>query len=182
MRGRPARARSRRRDAAGAGRTAPLCVPALVGGVLVVRGEAPLEAALAAGSAAVLCALAVLDLRRGVIPNRLVYPALAAALLLSAAWPDRGVAEALRGGLGALAVAAGVRALSRGALGGGDVKMAALVGVVVGGPDVLTAGLVAAVAGGTVAAALLASRRLAWGARLPYGPFLAAGGVAALLR
>lgn len=62
-------------------------VPALVGAVLLLRGREPLEAALAAGFTAALCALASADLRCMVIPNRLVYPLLVAALLASGAWP-----------------------------------------------------------------------------------------------
>lgn len=155
---------------------------ALVGAVLLVRGREPVEAALAAGFSAGLCALASADLRRMVIPNRLVYRLLAAAILASSAWPDRGVAQALTGGLGALAVALAVRLLSRGGLGGGDVKMAALVGSVVGSSSAPVAGLVAVVTGGAAAALLLTTRRAGRGARLPYGPFLAAGGIAALLR
>ena len=163
-------------------RAGPPVVAALVGAALLVRGREPVEAALAASFSAGLCALASADLRCMVIPNRLVYPLLAAALLGSGAWPDRGAAEALAGGLGALAVALAVRVLSRGGLGGGDVKMAALVGSVVGSSSAPTAGLVVVITGGAAAALLLTTRRAERGARLPYGPFLATGGIAALLR
>lgn len=159
-----------------------LATPGLVGAVLVVRGREPVELALAASAGAALYTLAAFDLRHTVIPNSLVYPMLALALLVSPVWPDRGVVEALSGGFGALAVALAVRALSRARLGGGDVKMAALVGVVVGSPGVPAAALVTAITGGAAAAALLILRRTEWSARLPYGPFLAVGGVAALLR
>ncbi len=165
-----------------AGREGPLAVAALVGAVLLLRGREPAEAALAAGFGGALYVLAAADLRWRVIPNRLVYPLLAAALLASGAWPDRGAAEAPAGGMAALAAALAVRALSRGGLGGGDVKMAALVGSVAGSSAVTTAGLVAVVAGGVAAALLLLTRRAGRGTHLPYGPFLAAGGIAALLR
>ena len=94
--------------------------------------------------------MASLDLRYMVIPNWLVYPLLALALLVSGAWPNRGVVEALAGGMAALAAAAAIWALSRGSMGGGDVKMAVLVGVVVGGPGLVVAGLVTAVAGASL--------------------------------
>ncbi len=158
-----------------------LAAPSVVAAILVASGSEPREAALAAFWSPALCTLASADLRERVIPNPLVYPLLALALLLSAAWPDRGVVEALVGGLGALAVAGAIRVLSRGCLGGGDVKMAALVGVVVGGPGVMAAGLVAAIAGGVAAATLLITGRAERSTRLPYGPFLAIGGIAALL-
>ena len=153
----------------------------LVGAILGMRGREPAEIALASGFSAIFLALAWSDLRRRVIPNRLVYPALVLVLAVSGAWPDRGVAEALTGGFGALTVAVIVRALSGGGLGGGDVKMAALTGVVVGYPAVLSAGLVTVIAGGATAAILLVTRRAGRGARVPYGPFLALGAIAALV-
>ena len=110
-----------------------------------------------------------------------VYPALVLALAVSGAWPDRGVVEALTGGLGALTVAITIRGLSGGGLGGGDVKMGALTGVVVGYPGVLSAGLVTAIAGGVTAAMLLVTRRAERGGHVPYGPCIALGAVAALL-
>ena len=152
-----------------------------VAAILAMRGREPAEIALAACFTAVLLALAWSDIRRRVIPNRIVYPALALALAGAAAWPDRGFGEALVGGLGAFAVALAIRALSGGGLGGGDAKMAALVGAVVGYPGVLAAGLWTALAGGVAAAVLLAARRVGWGAPMPYGPFLALGAVVALI-
>ena len=92
------------------------------------------------------------------------------------------MAEALTGGLGALAVAITIRGLSGGGLGGGDVKMAALTGAVVGYPGVLSAGLVTAIAGGVPAAVLLVTRRADRATRMPYGPYIALGSVVALLR
>lgn len=161
---------------------AALSAAVLVGVALSLRGRDPVEAGLAAGASAVLVALASIDLRDGVIPNRIVYPALAAGLVASGAWPDRGLVEALAGGAWALGAALLVRVLGRGALGGGDVKMAALAGAVVGSPGVLAAGVVATLAGGAVSALLVAARRAGRGARLPYGPFLALGAIATLLR
>lgn len=154
----------------------------LVAASLWLRGRAPVEIGLAAGFSGVLAAIACVDLRCLAIPNRLVYPALAGALLVSGAWPDRGPAEALAGCLGAFTFAGAMWRVSRGAVGGGDVKLAALSGAVVGSPGLLAAGLVTALAGGAAAAALVVSRRAEWGARLPYGPFLALGAIAALLR
>ncbi len=100
------------------------------------------------------------------IPNRAVYPALVLALAVSPAWTDRGPWAALGGGLGAFAVMALARRLSRGGLGGGDVRLAALVGAVVGYPGVLAAGVVTAAAGGLLAAAPAAIGRARRGTRV----------------
>lgn len=155
---------------------------AIIGSVLSVRGREPSEVVLAAAFTAVLLAIAWVDLERRVIPNWLVYPALVAALAISGVWPDRGLAEASLGGFGAFAVSAFVRGVSRGGLGAGDVKMAALAGAVVGSPGILYAGILACLAGGTVAAVTLASREVRSSDSLPYGPFLAVGVFGALLR
>ena len=102
----------------------------MVGAILGMRGREPVEIASGAGFGACFLALDWSDLRRRVIPNRIVYPALVLELAAFGAWPDRGFAEALAGGLGALAVVTITRGLSGGGLGGGDVKMTALMGAV----------------------------------------------------
>lgn len=130
---------------------------------------------------AVLALLAGRDLRTGRIPNALVYPAGAATVLLAGAWPGLALGDVLAGAAAAGGPLAALRALSRGGLGGGDVKMGALVGALAGPERVVTAGLVAAVAGGVAAGALLAAGRAERRGRIPYGPFLALGGIAALL-
>ena len=79
----------------------------MVGAILGMRRREPVEIALGAGFGACFLAL-VLE------------------LAASGDWPERGFADALAGGLDALAVATITRGLSGGGLGGGDVKMTAL--------------------------------------------------------
>ncbi|MCA9851906.1 MAG: prepilin peptidase, partial [Dehalococcoidia bacterium] len=64
-------------------------------------------------------------------------------------------------------------------MGGGDVKLAALLGAIAGMPGVLAALTVAVFGGACAAAALMVLRR--GGGSIPYGPFLAAGVVAAVV-
>lgn len=68
-----------------------------------------------------------------------------------------------------------------GGMGGGDVKLAILLGAIAGVPAVFGALFVAVLGGAGAAAMLLVLRRGAPGSAIPYGPFLAAGGVLALL-
>ncbi len=126
-------------------------------------------------------ALAVTDLERRLLPNRLVYPGLVLALALSWAWPDRGVVQALAGAFFGLVVLGVAYVAMRGGLGAGDVKLAALIGAVVGFPGVALALSLGAIAGGVAAAFLLLSRLARRGQYMPYGPFLVAGGLTALL-
>lgn len=165
--------------------TASLALASALGastGLLAFAGRQDLrEAVLIAAFGAIFMVLSWCDLDRRVIPNRIVYPALLAALTLSPAWADRGLVESLAGGTGAFVMAMCVSALSRGGLGDGDVKMMALVGAVLGYPLVMSAALITVLAGGVVAAALVVSGRAGRRTALPYGPFIALGGMTALL-
>ncbi len=224
----------------------------------VVNGHGPVSLLAIGVCAAVLALIGVIDVRTWTVPNRLVYPALALALVVAAVDPERSlagslVAAAFAGGLFAVAFYVRPSTLFRGTLaispsrassrndvrwggaagavailvfalaqpeqsaanalaaaavagcpflprlvagewsgragavatagvrgvGGGDVKLSALLGAVAGVPDVLSV-LLIAVAGGAVAALTLAFMRRGGGA-IPYGPFLAAGTLLALL-
>jgi leader peptidase (prepilin peptidase) / N-methyltransferase len=150
--------------------------------VALTTSRTPVELGMIAAFASVLLALAWIDVRHRLIPNPILYPAVIGALALSPLWPDRGLIEALIGCAGALAVGLLISDAFRGGLGGGDVKMLGLTGALVGVPAVLFAALITALAGGVVAAALLLSGRTDREESLPYGPFIALGALAALLR
>jgi leader peptidase (prepilin peptidase)/N-methyltransferase len=64
-------------------------------------------------------------------------------------------------------------------LGGGDIKLAGLIGATLGASGGLVAAFLGIVAGGVVAVVLLVARLRQFGQYLPFGPFLAAGGLAA---
>ena len=66
-------------------------------------------------------------------------------------------------------------------MGGGDVKLAALIGLVVGFPGVLWALTLGIVAGGITALLLVLFPRWELGSHMPYSPFLCFGVVIALL-
>jgi len=70
-------------------------------------------------------------------------------------------------------------ALGRTGLGGGDIKLAGLIGTALGTSGGLVAAFVGIMLGGVVAVALLVSGRRRFGEYLPFGPFLAAGGLVA---
>jgi leader peptidase (prepilin peptidase)/N-methyltransferase len=66
-------------------------------------------------------------------------------------------------------------------MGLGDVKMAALMGIMLGFPSVLVAIFVAIIAGGIMAIVLLATRKKGRKQAIPFGPFLALGTMLALI-
>lgn len=68
----------------------------------------------------------------------------------------------------------------RGALGFGDVKLVAVIGLMTGYPNVLNALVIGAVLGGAAAVVLLLTRRAGWKSTTAYAPYLAAGAMLAL--
>ncbi len=151
-----------------------------------VYSSLPLAAGMSA-FVAVMLALAAIDLRLHLIPNRITYPALAVfavavplGLLLDPPLdPLRGLAGAAIYGGGFLIVAL----IAPRGLGMGDVKLAALIGIVCGSLGLRFVGVaagVAIVAGGLGGIVALLSGRGRKSA-IPFGPYLAGGAVAAVL-
>jgi prepilin signal peptidase PulO-like enzyme (type II secretory pathway) len=134
--------------------------------------------------ATIFLVLALTDLDRRLIPNRVVYPAMLLALAMSWGWPDVSAGQVFAGGLTAMALAAALVALSlpfgANAFGMGDVKMIVLVGLVVGIPSVLVGVVLATMAAGAAVTVLLALRLRKFGDFVPHGPFLALGAIVAL--
>jgi leader peptidase (prepilin peptidase) / N-methyltransferase len=136
---------------------------------------------LASCVVAVLAVLSWYDLRRRIIPNRIVLPAWVGVLgAQSALHPDDWQQWLIASGAtaGAFLVAA---LFYPAGLGMGDVKLVGLIGAALG-YAVLTGLFVGTMLAAVFAAGLLlregtAARK----ATLPYGPFLAAGAVAALV-
>lgn len=150
---------------------------ALIGGT---HGDAPIAVLRVGVFAALFAGLALHDLATRTIPNRVVYPATVLAVVTAWVWGDPEPDAALLGGALAFAAFALIRAVTRG-IGGGDVKFACLVGFVVGAAALPLALTLTALSGGAAALVLLVSGRAARGAAMPYGPFIALGGVAALM-
>jgi leader peptidase (prepilin peptidase)/N-methyltransferase len=129
----------------------------------------------------VLVAIVPIDLDHRVIPNRITAPAAVLALALGVALdpggePERLIAGAAAGGF----LLAAVMAYPRG-MGMGDVKLAAVMGLCLGravGPAMLIA-LLAGVLAGVV---IMARAGVSEGRKtaIPFGPFLALGGLVAL--
>ena len=149
---------------------------------VVVLGTGDLaELALGLIFCTLLVTVTLTDLDRRVIPNAILAAGAAAAIVIVAATdpsslPERLVAATGAGGILLLAALAYPRGM-----GMGDVKLAAVMGLYLG-KAVVPAMFVALVAGALVGVALLA--RHGSGARktaVPFGPFLALGGIVGLL-
>jgi leader peptidase (prepilin peptidase) / N-methyltransferase len=154
---------------------------ALAAGV-VLANDGPHDVLLGLVLVALLVPIALIDLDHRIIPNRLTALGAVAALAIGAATDLGGVPEQLSAG-----VAAGgfllLAALARpGGMGMGDVKLAGMLGLFLG-REVAVALLVALVVGSLVGVAVMARTGVAAGRKtaIPFGPFLALGGVVAVL-
>lgn len=125
--------------------------------------------------------IAIIDLKYRLVLNVLVYPAAVVALLLHSVPPGRNTLITLLGGAVGLSPFLLVALLKPGSIGGGDIKLAALIGLVTGFPQVLWAVTLGILAGGITAFALLLTRRWGPGSYIPYAPFLCLGAVFSLV-
>ena len=144
---------------------------------------------LLAAYACILIVVFVIDLEHGLILNKVVYPALALALIVAAVAPpqwlgDFGphpVVSAAAGAATGFVLLFIIALVSRGGMGWGDVKFAAFMGAATGFPLVFVALFVGTILGGVVGILLLALRKKGRKQTIPFGPFLAAGTLVALL-
>jgi leader peptidase (prepilin peptidase)/N-methyltransferase len=134
----------------------------------------------------VLLAIAVIDVSHRIVPNRIVYPSLVAFAVLVAIGSAVGDHLDLVGaGIGFLAYGGAlllVAIVAPGGMGMGDVKLAALIGMVLGALGlryVAVAAGVGILAGGLGAIGLLVFTRASRKQAIPFGPYMAAGAVVA---
>lgn len=151
----------------------------LLFGAAALRFEGAGQLALSLALITALIALAVTDLEHRLLPNAIVGPASLAGLVLSlwggpAAWWTYPLA--------ALAVAGFLFALATvypGGMGMGDVKMGGMLRLFLG-PYAPMAVFLGALFGIVAYVALVAAGRLERGSALPFGTFMAFGGLVAL--
>lgn len=122
----------------------------------------------------------IIDLRYKIIPDRLNLAGLLLALPL-AVWPPGHLLYALGGFLAGGGILFLIAALSRGGMGGGDVKLAAVLGLLLGFRFTLAALFLAFVLGSAAGLLLVATKRAGFKDAVPFGPFLGAGAVTAAL-
>jgi leader peptidase (prepilin peptidase)/N-methyltransferase len=134
----------------------------------------------------VLLVLSFIDLDLRIIPDRVTLPGIAAGLVIAPLVGLMGFWGALLGvlaGGGALYLIGvlGELFLKKESMGGGDVKLAAMLGAFMGWKLILVALFVAFLVGAVVGVITLARKPKDWDNSLPFGPFIAMGAVLALL-
>jgi leader peptidase (prepilin peptidase) / N-methyltransferase len=152
------------------------------------RYERVAPAALVGSFLGVVLAAALVDVRRWTIPNRLVLPALGGCGLFIVAAETAGLGlDPVGAVLGATLFGGGllgIAVVAPSAMGMGDVKLAALVGLVLGSIAVTRVGVAATttvLSAGLLAGALLIGARKSTATPMPFGPFLFAGAVVGAL-
>ena len=150
----------------------------------------------------VLCAaislmvvVTLVDLEHGLILNSVVLPSLIVLILLAPFWSELGIdrgflgsyslasslANSLLAGIGAFLIFLVIAMISPGGMGGGDVKFAGVLGLLLGFPGVLLAFWISVVTGGLIAVALLLARKKGRKDSIPFGPFMALGATVILI-
>jgi len=159
-----------------------------------------IELAVTAFYCCLFITLMVIDLEHGLILNKIVYPAALVAIIISIFLPPSrliypsgvvplpvsdflpqlGIVQAAIGGGIGLVLFLLIVVISRG-VGWGDVKMAALIGLVTGFPLIFVALFLAVILGGLVAGTLLLLKVKKRKESIPFGPFLSLATIATLL-
>jgi leader peptidase (prepilin peptidase) / N-methyltransferase len=139
---------------------------------------------------AVLVQVIFFDLEHRLILDRVMFPAMVLAILLSEFTPHMNWLVSVATGLGAgllflLIAVAGAAIFKREALGFGDVKLAAFMGLILGiapgEPPIIMALFFGVLLAGAAGVAMMVLRLKALRDTFAYGPYLAAGAVLTLL-
>ncbi len=154
-----------------------LLTAVLIAGCVLAFGLT-FEAAIASFFCAVLVAVSAIDLEHRIIPNRIVVPATAVVLVANTLRDPS--PQWVAAGLGAFAFLFAAAIVYPAGMGMGDAKLALLLGVAVGKtvPVALMAGMLASMVPSIVLFARhgMKARKMT----IPFGPFLAFGGVVGL--
>ncbi len=152
----------------------------LFAAVVVAKG-ADRDVWLGLALVAALVPSALIDLEHRIIPNAIMLPAaVAAPVILALTRPEDLVEHLIAGAAAGGFLLVAVLAYPRG-MGMGDVKLAGVLGLYLGA-SVAPAMLIAFLAGTLVGAAVMARKGVAEGRKtaVPFGPFLALGGLVGL--
>ena len=128
-----------------------------------------------------LAVIIVLDLRTKIIPDVLTLPGIAFALAVAAFTNNPSPGEAVLGAVAGGGIVFLLAVVSRGAVGGGDIKLMAMLGAALGWKGALAVFALSQVAAALVAVVLLIARRAGRWELLPVGAFIAFFGAIVLL-
>ncbi|MFY9941474.1 MAG: prepilin peptidase [Desulfobacterales bacterium] len=147
------------------------------------RFGASVEAGIYMAFSAVMVTITFIDIDHRIIPDRISLPGILLCFLAALALPNMGWKAALLGilvGGGTLFVVAWGYSLLTGkeGMGGGDIKLLAMIGALLGWQGVVFTIFSASLLGTVVGLGLMVRTRSDMKLAVPFGPFLAAGALA----
>ncbi len=128
-----------------------------------------------------LLTMSVIDLHHQILPDRITLPGIVVGLVASATLLPSGFFPSLIGVLAGGGLFFAIAVLSRGGMGGGDIKLIAMIGAFLGWQAVLLTTFLAAVVGGMVGVAMLTFFDKDRKHAVPFGPFLSMAAVVCML-
>ena len=135
--------------------------------------------------AAAMVALFAIDLEHHLLPDAITLPGIIVGMIASAVLPpglrDAFIGVLLGGGVLWAIGEAYYRYSGQEGMGGGDVKMLAMIGAFLGWQMVIVTLVFSSIAGSVIGLAVIAIKRGGMKYALPYGTFLAIAGIAASL-
>ncbi len=158
---------------------------AILFGLAYLRFDLSLQLLSAFVLLSMLVAITGIDLDHQIIPDVLSLPGIAVGLIASLApaaigWKNSVLGILVGGGVFVVIILGTSLVLGQPGMGIGDVKLGAMIGAFLGWKLVLLSILLSVLVGGPLAATLLATGRKGRKDPVPFGPFLALGGVVSL--
>lgn len=155
---------------------------------LAARWSEPIDLVILAAYFAALLVLMATDLDQKLLPDLITLPLIGIALVLTLtgtnpllADKDLPIVSALLAGIGAPLLLFVLDRVVKGALGIGDLKLVAGLGLMSGVTQLFSGLIVASIASAVVLLALIAARRLTLRTAIPFGPILILAGMLAAL-
>jgi leader peptidase (prepilin peptidase)/N-methyltransferase len=139
------------------------------------------QGAIAVFLATALLIVTFIDLDHKIIPDAITLPGIVAGVLASWLLTPVGLGNALFGMVLGGGLCLLIAILSRGGMGGGDIKLVAMIGAFLGWRGVSVTMFLGACAGALVGIGLMLLKKKGRRDPLPFGPFLALGALLALL-
>jgi len=128
----------------------------------------------------VFVAITIIDLQHYIIPDKITVFTLAGGVVLNVFTRDLTLVSSLLGLTSAAAFLLVLALVSRGGMGGGDIKFAAVIGLFLGWPNGLFAIFLSCMLAGLAGIVLLLTRIKGRKDAIPFGPFLCTGALATI--
>jgi len=155
---------------------------------LAARWSEPRDLAILSAYFGALLLLMATDLDQKLLPDLITAPLIVVGLVLTVtglnpllAGKDLPIASALIAGIGAPVLLFALDVVVKGALGMGDLKLVAGLGLMSGVTRLFGGLVVASIASAVILVVLIVARRLTMKTAIPFGPILILGGILAAL-